>query len=301
MLTGCDTITTVSDISYTKEHDLTYDGVSYDLNDHISNFLLLGIDMDALVETSEGSADAGQADVQYVLSWNRSTGDVTLVSIPRDTITSVEAYSFDGTSLGKIQTHISYAYAYGDGKYGSLEMAKDAVEDLLQGVPIQSALALSMGCFETIIETIGNIDIVLPNDSLSYVDPTWVEGATITVTPENCETVIRNRDIGEDETAIYRSERQDVFLSACYERLKELYASDPEIITRLYTNLEEYMVSSLGVDQIIKIMDGIENGGTLTQWTIPGQTVETNRFEEFHVDEDELMTLVIETFYEVAE
>lgn len=127
--------------------DITWNGKTYSYNEHLSNFLFLGIDTKEKAETKTGQADAGQADALYLLSWNRLEGDITVISIPRDTMTQIETFGPGGKSLGKSKDHISLSYAYGDGGYESCELAENAVSELLYGLPIDGYCALSGGIF----------------------------------------------------------------------------------------------------------------------------------------------------------
>ena len=95
---------------------ITYEGKDYEYNDHLSNFLFMGIDKRELVETTKGQADAGQADAIFLISWDRVEHKMSMVSIPRDTMTEIEVFDQNGDSLGKTKDHINLAYAYGDGK-----------------------------------------------------------------------------------------------------------------------------------------------------------------------------------------
>lgn len=45
---------------------VTYNGKKYRYNDHLSNFLFLGIDTREKVHTEKGRADAGQADAVFL-------------------------------------------------------------------------------------------------------------------------------------------------------------------------------------------------------------------------------------------
>ena len=51
--------------------DIEYNGQHYRYNDHLTNFLFLGIDKRELVDTQKGQADAGQSDAIFVLSMDR--------------------------------------------------------------------------------------------------------------------------------------------------------------------------------------------------------------------------------------
>ena len=66
---------------------------------NLSNYLLLGVDKRTPAETRVGKADAGQADALFLLSLNRKTKEMTLISIPRDTMTDVESFDLEGKAL----------------------------------------------------------------------------------------------------------------------------------------------------------------------------------------------------------
>ncbi len=92
-------------------------------NDHLSNYLFMGVDTEGEAEDAT-ARNAGQADAIFLLSMNRVTGEINTVSIPRDTMTEIEAFSVGGKSLGMMKNHINLQYAQGDGKHKSCELMK---------------------------------------------------------------------------------------------------------------------------------------------------------------------------------
>ena len=86
---------------------VTWQGKTYKYNQNLSNYLLLGVDKRTPAETRVGKADAGQADALFLLSLNLKTKEMTMISIPRDTMTDVESFDLEGKSLGKSKDHIS--------------------------------------------------------------------------------------------------------------------------------------------------------------------------------------------------
>ena len=74
-------------VSAEDEDAVTYRGTRYVYNDHLSNFLFMGIDKREKADTKVGQADAGQADAIFMISWDRVEHSLTLISIPRDTMT----------------------------------------------------------------------------------------------------------------------------------------------------------------------------------------------------------------------
>lgn len=274
-----------------------WQGSTYTYNDHLSNFLFLGVDTREKAETEVGNADAGQSDALYLLSWDRVENRVTLISIPRDTMTPIEVFDRNGDSLGVTENHISLAYGYGDGSFKSLELSKNAVSGLFYGLPIQGACAMSLDGIPEMIKSFGDITVTVPNDSLAEKYPEFREGAEVAITPENAEIFLRSRDTDVSQSAIDRMERQQAFLDA----FGNAAAADPSKVTKLYEDLMPYLVTSISNDWFVKLIGALSTDETVERWTVPGDGVEGEQFDEYHVDNTALYENIIETFYKKAE
>ena len=274
-----------------------WQGSTYTYNDHLSNFLFLGVDTREKAETEVGNADAGQTDALYLLSWDRVENRITLISIPRDTMTPIEVFDRNGDSLGLTENHISLAYGYGDGSFKSLELSKNAVSGLFYGLPIQGACAMSLDGIPEMIKSFGDITVTVPNDSLAEKYPEFRKGAEVTITPENAEIFLRSRDTDVSQSAIDRMERQQAFLDA----FGNAAAADPSKVTKLYEDLMPYLVTSISNDWFVKLIGALSTDETVERWTVPGDGVEGEQFDEYHVDNTALYENIIETFYKKAE
>lgn len=274
---------------------------SYRYNDHLSNYLLMGVDNREKADTTAGQANAGQADAIYLVSWDRVKNTTTLISIPRDTMTEIQIYGPGGKDLGKNTDHISLSYAYGDGSHESCRLTKVAVSNLLYGLPIQGYCSINMDALPVLTESVGTLTVTVPNSSLQDAYPEFAEGAQVVLTPENTETFVRYRDINESQSALYRMERQQEFIRAYTEAAKAQYTKDSGFAAKLYTSLEPYMVTNMGNDEFIKLLQSVAQGQSEEGWTVPGEGVEGESYDEYHVDDDALYEKIIETFYEEAE
>ncbi len=283
------------------ESDVVWKGKEYNYNEHLSNFLFIGVDNQEKVETETGQADAGQADALYLVSWDWSENTLELITIPRDTMTRIETFGPGGESLGESTDHISLSYAYGDGEHESCRLTREAVSALFYDLPIQGYCAVNMDALPVITESVGGVTVTVPNDSLEEVDSRFQEGAQVTLNADDTETFVRYRDIHVSQSAVSRMERQQAYIAAFGEKARELSASDSGFITKLYTDLEPYMVTNMRVGQFGNIMKSISAGKTSQGWTVPGEGVQGETYDEYHVDEDALYEKTIETFYEEAE
>ena len=280
---------------------IQWKGKNYRYNDHLSNYLLMGVDNREKASTTVGQANAGQADAIYLVSWDRVENTVTMISIPRDTMTEIQIYGPGGKDLGTNTDHISLSYAYGDGSHKSCRLTEDAVSNLMYGLPIQGYCSINMDALPVLTESVGTLTVTVPNSSLQDVYPEFAEGSQVTLTPENTEPFVRYRDIEESQSALHRMERQQEFIRAYSEAAKSAFAQDPGFAADLYTSLEPYMVTSMGNDEFVSLMESAAQGQTKEGWTIPGEGVEGGMYDEYHVDDNALYEKMIETFYKEAE
>lgn len=288
-----------SEIEVEQTDVVLYEGKKYKYNEHLSNYLFLGIDKEERQETQVGKADAGQADAVFLFTRNRKEGTLSVLTIPRDTITEIEVFNQEGESTGKTLDHVSLAYGYGDGGRESCALMRDAVSNLLYGLHIDGYCSINMDAIPVMMEQVKELTVTVPNDSLEEVFPQWSQGTEVKLTKNNIEDFIRYRDITKPQSALKRMERQQAFLVAYGERAKELYQENSSFITNLYTAIEEYMVTNIGKDNFLKIMQNMEESGA-EMWTLPGEGVTANGFDEYHVDDTELYKEIIEKFYEEA-
>lgn len=277
---------------------VTWQGKNYKYNQNLSNYLLLGVDKRTPAETRVGKADAGQADALFLLSLNRKTKEMTLISIPRDTMTDVESFDLEGKSLGKSKDHISLSYGYGDGGAESCKLTQEAVSNLFYGLPIQGYLAMNLDGIPELTKSVGGLTVTVPNNSLEYEYPEFAEGAEVTLTEENTEVFLRSRDVDESQSAIYRMERQKAFLDAFSKKAKECYEQNAKFAANLFVAIKPYTVTNISEDRLMKLFQTADEGDGYTEWTVPGEGTQGLSYDEYHVDDDALYAKIMETFYQ---
>ena len=277
---------------------VTWQGKTYKYNQNLSNYLLLGVDKRTPAETRVGKADAGQADALFLLSLNRKTKEMTLITIPRDTMTDVESFDLEGKSLGKSKDHISLSYGYGDGGAESCKLTQEAVSNLFYGLPIQGYLAMNLDGIPELAKSVGGLTVTVPNNSLEYKYPEFAEGAEVTLTEENTEVFLRSRDVDESQSAIYRMERQKAFLDAFSKKAKECYEQNAKFAANLFVAIKPYTVTNISEDRLMKLFQTADEGDGYIEWTVPGEGTQGLSYDEYHVDDDALYAKIMETFYQ---
>lgn len=274
---------------------ITYKGKTYVYNDHLSNYLFMGIDTKGDMETAE-SGNAGQADAVFLVSVDRVTKEMQVISIPRDTMTEIEMFSVSRKSLGLMENHINLQYAQGDGKTESCELMKTAVSKLLGDIPVHGYCSVNMDGIPVMTEAAGNVQVVIPDNSLEEVNPEFTEGAEVTLTKDNVEQFVRYRDTGREQSALVRQDRQKIFIEAYMKKAQEQYAKDASFVTGFYESMKPYMVTNMGNDLFVKLLSAAQEGKSSVH-TLPGKGAQGEYFDEYRVDEEALQEMIISVFY----
>ena len=273
-----------------------YQGSTYQYNDHLSNYLFMGVDSRDDVNSYESQQDAGQADSIFLVSLDRAAEQLKVLFIPRDSMTKIEVFNPAGKSLGMTTDHINIQYAYGDGKQKSCELMKTAVSDMLDGIPIQGYYAMNMDGISVITDFVDGVEVTVPDSSLENVNPDFKEGAVVTLTGENAEQFVRYRDTEKSQSALVRQERQKTYIQAFLKKVQEKASQDAGVVADLYDSVKNYSVTNIGTDVLAKLLTASQKGITDTQ-TIPGEGTQGENFDEYHIDEDALKGTIISMFY----
>ena len=285
-------------ISYKTDADGNYVSVNpvsgHEYNDHLSNFLFLGIDGSGTVDSIESMWDIGSSDSIFIVSYDRAEETMRELIIPRDTITEIETFNPMGRSLGVSNDHLNIQYSYGDGKLRSCEITKDAVSKVLGGnIPIQGYCSLRLDGIPLLADILDGIEVVVPDDTMIDEDEHYSKGDVITLTSETAERFLRYRDITISQSAIDRQARQRAFMEGFVKKAKQVGEKDSSLVTRFYDTLKPYMVTNMGNDQFAKLLTA-ENLGAET---LPGEGFEGFMHDEFYVNQEETQELLLKMFF----
>lgn len=273
---------------------ITFQGKTYRYNDSLNNYLFLGIDTRETLGEQAGVM-GGQADAIYLLSWNRKENTLHGITIPRDTMTQIETFDLQGNSLGLTENHLNLQYAYGDGAHTSCRLMEEAVSRLLYEVPIQGYCALNMDAMPVLADSVGGVEVTVPDNSLAEVDPVFQQGEKVTITGENAETFLRYRNIKETQSALLRTNRQKVFLTAFGQKARQTAAADSGFVTELYGQLQSYMVTNMDAGQFLDLSQADYGEGAMQD--LPGEGVQGQNYDEYHVDDSQLYSMIVDLFY----
>jgi len=270
-----------------------HNGTHYRINPDHTNILVLGIDRWGKVIEQDIAGRAGRADVVLLLTLDQSDESISILSISRDSMVQVAMIDVFGIVYGYVLAQLGYQFAYGDGAFSSLFAMRRTVSQLLYELPIHGTVAFNVCAIRQINEAVGGVEITFPRDFL-YIDDTFTKGNTVILTDQQAERFVQFRDIYEEFSNVGRMERQELYLRALFDHMRELTNGSRRAYLTLYEKLEPYMTTDIRAEDLSTM--------TRFQWSehmsvLPGQLIAGEIYDEFHVEQEALKELVLELFY----
>lgn len=300
----------VSDEPQAESDDsILYKGKRYQRNEDIISILIMGIDKESVQtiggqswnEAETGDNVGGQADAQILMLIDPHTKTVNLVTINRNTMTDVDVWDQNGDYLGVFTKQIALQHGYGDGGIESCEHQVKAVSRLFHGIPIHSYAAIEMDAIPEMNHAVGGVTVEVLDDVTGQVDHVRLyQGDTVTLNDMEAYYYLRYRNVNEFGSSDMRLKRQKQYVSAFAKQAKEQALSNINVAVDLYKTLQKYMVTDMD-EATFTYMVTEYIGYDLqldTIYSLEGETIQGDRFEEFYVDDDALQDLIVELFYE---
>ena len=278
---------------------VTYKGKEYKYNENIINFLCLGIDKDVPIEEKRTGDIEGLADAVLLASVDVEDGLVQLLAIPRDTIVPVKVMDSQGRFDRNENVQITMQYAYGRTAKESCELMTDTVSNLLFRLPIQRYCSINFEAVPTLNDAIGGVDVDVLEDIYGE-HCTLYAGTTEHLEGYEALDYIRWRDEWVAESSMGRLERQKQYMSNYFNQAKDAVKKDLTLPVKVFQELDANMCTNITVEDITYLVPELLDITLDTEniAMVPGEVVQGEEFEEYHVDDDALKDLVISRYYE---
>ncbi len=278
-----------------------YGDTIYDYNENIMTFLFMGIDKKGEVELTDKLADGGQSDALFLVVVNPDTEQIDLIGINRDTMVDVYCYGYEenGDTM-VVEAQITTQHGFGDGGELSARYTKEAVSALFYNLPITGYVSIGYDAIPQINDAVGGVDVVCLTD-LTYRIKDWTEGAELHLEGEDALKYLRLRDVTVFESARGRLARQKQYLNAFVTKVVEATKKDITVPVTLYKEVSEYMTTDVTADQIVYLTSQLLDYKFGEIYTLEGETVQGERFEEFYPDYEKLKELMLQVFYTPVE
>lgn len=285
-----------------QEGVVSYKGQDYLYNSDIKTYLMMGVDVDDPVKKASDYTKGGQADALFLLVVNNKTQELNVVSINRNTITEIELCDEKGYDLGPLDAQICLQHAFGDGMRLSCTRTVDVVSRLFGNIPVSGYFAMNMGAIPKMNDAVGGVQVkalqsvAFPKEGVSIK-----KGQTLTLNGTEAYYYLHGRDTKKYDSATDRLHREEQYIVAYMDKLKQISAGDTTKVTAVYDSIADYMVSSVDFSSLIEeLMNYTFSDDQM--YTVPGNTTEGDpidgkRYEEYHVDEDAMQELIMQVFY----
>lgn len=212
-------------------------------NKDVINVLLLGPD------ARNAAVEYGRTDSMIILSYNKKTNDVRMVSLLRDIYVPIEGHGWN---------RINTAYAF-----GGIGLCINTINDVF-GLDIQDYVTVDFGGLISVIDSIGGIDLDLTADEVfMYREMGRLPGdAAAGIHHMDGEFALihaRNRTLGTD---FERTRRQRDILTAIYQKVTA--STSLTEVTRLITSALDMVKTNMSASTLITLAaDVLQNGSSI--------------------------------------
>lgn len=276
-----------------------YNGSIYQYNEHLLTFLVMGIDSKTEVKEASDGIHGGQSDALLLVVMNPDDKTIRMVNINRNVMTDIDVYNSLGEYVDTISAQLALQHGYGDGMELSCERTVKAVSNLFYGIPIHGYCSVNYVAIPAINDLAGGVTVTLLDD-FTFFDKSMVKGTTMKLNGKQAFRYVQYRDTKSFNSVAVRMERIKQYLMALINNLKTMTKNDLTVPAQLYETISPYMVTSITLDEVLYLASEALSYQIDMEhfYSLEGETVMGNIYEEFYADEEYLYDLVIRLFYE---
>ncbi len=281
------------------QKSLTYRGRNYEYDDRYINIVCMGIDKEEQMAVRNDVGNSiGQADAIFLLSIDLKKKDIRVIAIPRDTMVPLQMFDAEGRYTGSRQGQLTLQYAFGDGQEKSAKLTSSQVSYLLNEIPIHAYAAINVHSLWMLNDAVGGVDMYMDED-YTACNPAFVKGESVHLTGNLLENYIRERDTEVAGSAFTRIDRLKKYMLAFFEQAKIAVKEDMMLPIQLMDELSKDMETDLTAEEVTYLVTKAMscNFSEESMYTLPGEQVMGERYEEYHIDEDALAAMLAELFY----
>ena len=282
---------------------ITYKGETYLYNENVTAVLCMGIDREDIEGNVSTIGQSGQADMLMLAILDTENGNVNLWNISRDSMTDVDIYNVDGDYIRTENLQACLAYAYGDGQKTSCENTVRAVSRLLYGMPIQSYAAIDLDAIRPLNDAVGGVEVMIHEEDI--LPPRFKPGTTVLLQGDDVEAYVRSRRTEQPDEPIdtnnNRMARQRQYMMNFIQKALHMTKEDLTTPVKLFNIAmeDDHMITNLNM-QKVAYLTTVFSKVNFTEdsfKTVPGEVVAGEEYAEYHVDDEALYQMILDTFY----
>lgn len=273
----------------------------YTLDHPVKTYLFLGTDKSGNEEATDDEYQGSMADALMLVVIDEQEKSYGILQLNRDTITEVPMLLADGTANASAKMQLCTAHWYGKDKTASCENTVNTVSKMLGGVPIDGYYALQMEAMSLLNHEVGGVTVTLEDDMTS-LDPEMKKGTTLTLTDHQAELLIQTRYAMDDDRNTERMRRQQIFMKAFMNKMKEKNAEDVNATIELYDRLRPYATENINMNELTTILQNVQGYSDKGIIIIDGESRigeklhDGEKHWEFYMDKDSLESAMKELY-----
>lgn len=274
---------------------ITRDGVEYYPRQDLTVMLVMGIDQEGPVKSSNYYRNGGSADSIMLMIFDETNEECTVLNMNRDTMLNMDVLGIKGEYAGTIYGQLALAHTYGQGLEDSCENVKNTLMNYIHGLSIDYYVAMNMDAITILNDAVGGVTVNVTED-FSQVDPSIHMGEMTLYGDQVLNYVRTRKDVG-DQKNVTRMNRNAEYVNGFLMKLKEKELEDLNFILDVYEQVAPYLVSDCPISTLSGMMERYANFELKEMITPAGDNVLGEEHYEFYVDEESLDRLSLDLFY----
>ena len=274
---------------------IDYAGQSYSLNEDVVTILFIGHDNDA--DTSNG-VKANEADAVMALALDTSSGKMTAIGIPRDTMCLVDQY-VQGEFAGTVREQLCLAYGYGDTSEHASENVVKSARSIMCNIPIKYYYTIDEAAVAELNDAIGGVSLV-PLQTIPRTN--IVEGQETVLLGKSAHDYVQYRNTSDINSSKDRLARETQYIKAFVDQAFDSPNGAAKKMTSLLSIISDYSTTNISASEMTyltntmapSISDGID------VVTLEGTMSQNGHYVEMNLDENSLYKVILDTYYEKA-
>lgn len=275
---------------------ISQNGVQYFPRQDIDVILLMGIDQTGPVTPSESYNNHGLADAIFLIVFDPKIEECSVLNLNRDTMAEIPVLGINGRPAGSIQAQLALSHTYGSGMEDSCENTKQAVSNLLGGIPIDHYIAMNVDAVAIANDAVGGVPVNVVDD-FSEVDASIPMG-NVTLKGNQALRYVQSRgDVG-DQMNLSRMERQEEYAKRFLEVFRQQYRSGgTDFLLKTYDEVAPYLVSDLPFKTLQTMVSRYIDYPLTEMISLEGENRLGEEAYEFYPDEAKLEEIRLKLFY----
>ena len=279
----------------TPSKTIERDGVKYFPRQDITVLLIMGIDQEGPVQSSNYYRNSGSADSIMLLILDEKKEECSVLYVNRDTMLDMDVLGVRNEFAGTTYGQVALAHTYGDGLESSCENVKNTLMKFFHGLTIDYYIAMNMDAVPIMNDAVGGVTVNVVDD-FSAVNPSITMGELTLKGDQVLDYVRTRKDVG-DQKNITRMERQTDYMDGFLRALQEKETDDLGFIVNLYDEVAPYLVSDCPISTLTNMVEDYTEFAISEVYTLEGENIIGEDHYEFYADEEKLDELAVSLFY----